>query len=68
VASQILTDPIPETAVPTFIVNTKADAIAKITLLGSDEKDEWAQTAEALTVIAPTKSPNNIAILFKLTL
>ena len=61
-------NPIPETAVPTVIVITKAEPIANITLLGSDEKAEWTQTAEALTVKAPTKSPNNIAIMFKLTL
>jgi hypothetical protein len=66
--AQILTVTIPETAVPTVIVDTQAESIASITLLGSDEKVEWTQTAEALTVKAPTKSPNNIAIVFKLTL
>jgi hypothetical protein len=54
--------------VPTVIVDTEAEPTTKITLLGNDEKDEWSQTAEALTVKAPTKSPNNIAIVFKLTL
>jgi len=66
--AQIFTDPIPETTVPTVIVGTKSEPIANITLLGSDEKVEWAQTAEAVTVKAPTKSLNNIAIVFTLTL
>ncbi len=66
--AQIFTDPIPETTVPTVIVDTKAEPIANITLLGNDDKVEWTQTAEALTVKAPTKSLNNIAIVFTLTL
>ena len=40
--------------------------IDNITLLGSDEKVEWTQTAEALTIKTPAKSPNNIAIVYKM--
>ncbi|MGA3182691.1 MAG: alpha-L-fucosidase [Verrucomicrobiota bacterium] len=39
--------------------------ISNITLLGSDEKVQWSQAAEALTIKAPAKSPNDIAIVFK---
>jgi alpha-L-fucosidase len=42
-------------------------AIGSITLLGSDEKVEWTQTADALTIKTPAKSPNNIAIVYKIT-
>ena len=41
--------------------------IGNITLLGSDEKVQWSQTSEALTISAPTKSPNDIAIVYKIT-
>jgi alpha-L-fucosidase len=41
--------------------------ISKITLLGSTEEVEWSQTAEALTIKTPTKAPNGIAIVFKVT-
>jgi alpha-L-fucosidase len=41
--------------------------IRSITLLGSDEKVEWTQTAAALTINAPAKSPNNIAVVYKIT-
>ena len=44
-----------------------AKPIGHITLLGSDEKVEWTQTVEALTIKAPAKSPNNIAIVYKIT-
>ena len=40
--------------------------IGNITLLGSDEKVQWSQTADALTIKAPEKSPNDIAIVFKI--
>jgi|GEM_PF-6680136 hypothetical protein len=51
--AQILTDPIPETAVPTVIVDTQAETIASITLLGSSEKVQGSQTADALTIKLP---------------
>jgi alpha-L-fucosidase len=41
--------------------------ISNITLLGSDEKVQWLQTAGALTIKAPEKSPNGIAIVYKIT-
>ncbi len=41
--------------------------IGHITLLGSDEKVEWTQSAGAITIKAPAKSPNNIAIVYKIT-
>jgi alpha-L-fucosidase len=40
--------------------------IVSITLLGTNEKVEWSQTADALTIKAPAKSPNDIAIVFKI--
>ena len=42
--------------------------IAKVTLLGSQEKLKWAQTADALTIEQPQAQPSEIAIAFKLTL
>jgi alpha-L-fucosidase len=42
--------------------------INKITLLGSEEKAQWVQTDGVLTIKAPEKSPNNIAIVFKISL
>jgi alpha-L-fucosidase len=41
--------------------------IRNITLLGSGEKVHWSQSADALTIKAPEKSPNDIAIVFKIT-
>ena len=41
--------------------------IAKVTLLGSDEKLTWSQSAEALTIQAPKTVPNAIALVFKIT-
>jgi alpha-L-fucosidase len=41
--------------------------IGNITLLGSDEKVEWTQMADALIIKAPAKSPNNIAIVYKMS-
>jgi len=41
-------------------------SIGNITLLGSDEKVEWTQAADALTIKAPTKSPNTFAQVFKI--
>ena len=40
--------------------------IGNITLLGSGEKVQWSQTADALTIKAPEKSPNGIAIVYKI--
>jgi alpha-L-fucosidase len=42
--------------------------IGNITLLGSDEKVQWSQAADALTVKLPEKIPNEIAIVFKISL
>jgi len=39
--------------------------IGNITLLGSNEKVQWSQTTDAMTISAPTKSPNEIAIVYK---
>jgi alpha-L-fucosidase len=41
--------------------------IRNITLLGSNEKVTWSEAADALTIKAPVKSPNDIAIVFKIT-
>ena len=42
--------------------------IARISLLGSQEKVTWSQAADALTINLPKKIPNNIAIVFKITI
>jgi alpha-L-fucosidase len=42
-------------------------AIGSVTLLGSDEKLAWSQTAEALTIEAPKTIPNAIAVVFRIT-
>jgi len=42
--------------------------IGSITLLGSGEPVQWSQTAAALTIQPPKKSPNDTAIVFKITL
>ncbi|MBI2513277.1 MAG: alpha-L-fucosidase [Opitutae bacterium] len=42
-------------------------AIGNITLLGSDEKLTWSQTADALTIAAPRHIPNDIAVVFQIT-
>ena len=39
-----------------------------IRLLGGDEKSEWSQSGEALTLAAPCLAPNEIATVFKITL
>jgi alpha-L-fucosidase len=41
--------------------------IGNITLLGSGEKVQWTHTADTLTIKAPEKSPNDIAIVYKIT-
>ena len=40
--------------------------IKSIKLLGSDEAVRWSQTAGQLTIKAPEKSPNEMAIVFKI--
>jgi alpha-L-fucosidase len=42
--------------------------IASIKLLGSDEKLTWSQTADALTIEAPKSAPNDIAVVFEISL
>jgi alpha-L-fucosidase len=42
-------------------------AIHEVSLFGSAEKVQWSQTAEALTIKAPAKAPNDIALVFKIT-
>jgi alpha-L-fucosidase len=41
--------------------------IGSITLLGSAEKVQWSQTADALSIKVPEKVPNAIAIVFEIT-
>jgi alpha-L-fucosidase len=41
--------------------------IVSITLLGSDQKVEWTQMAESLSIKAPANSPNSTAIVYKIT-
>jgi alpha-L-fucosidase len=41
-------------------------AIGRITLVGSDEKLTWSQSAEGLTIDAPKSVPNGIAVVFKI--
>ena len=41
--------------------------IGNITLLGSDEKVQWSQTDATLIIKPPQKSPNNIAIIYKIS-
>jgi len=40
--------------------------IGNITLLGSSEKVQWSQNADTLIIKAPAKSPNDIAIVYKI--
>jgi alpha-L-fucosidase len=40
--------------------------ISSISLLGSTDKVEWSRTADGLTISAPAKSPNDIAIVYKI--
>ncbi len=42
--------------------------VAKIGLLGSNEKLKWSQTTEVLTIEAPKAKPNGIAMVFKITM
>jgi alpha-L-fucosidase len=61
----------PQTAVSIKSLGTAAKlfdgAIGNVTLLGSDEKLTWSQTAEALTIEAPKSVPNDIAVVFQIT-
>jgi alpha-L-fucosidase len=43
-------------------------SIKKIQLLGSKEKIQWRQTADALVIQQPKNQSNNVAIVFKLSL
>jgi alpha-L-fucosidase len=62
----------PQSAVTIKSLGTNAKLldkqITKITLLGSKEQVQWAQTAEALTIENPTAKPSQVAIVFKLVL
>ncbi|HWA27477.1 MAG TPA: alpha-L-fucosidase [Lacunisphaera sp.] len=42
-------------------------AIGSVTLLGSDEKLTWSQSADALTIEPPAGIPNAIALVFRIT-
>ena len=59
-------------AEPIRLATLRRDAagreIADIRLLGGDEKIEWSQSAEALSIAAPRSAPNDIATVFKITL
>ena len=61
----------PKTAVNIKSLGTAAKLlegeIASVTLVGSDEKLTWSQTAETLTIDAPQNVPNAIAVVFKIT-
>jgi alpha-L-fucosidase len=61
---------------PTNIVNIASlgtsahlleKGIKKIQLLGSSEKIQWQQTADALVIQPPTAKPNDFAVVFKIT-
>ena len=41
--------------------------IASITLLGSTEKPDWTQNADALVIKKPVTSPSTAAIAYKIT-
>jgi alpha-L-fucosidase len=41
--------------------------VSGITLVGSDEKLTWSQSAEAVTIEAPHHVPNDIALVFRIT-
>jgi alpha-L-fucosidase len=62
---------VPKTAVAIKSLGTAArllDApIDSVVLLGSDEKLTWSQTAGALTIEAPHRIPNDIAVVFEIT-
>jgi alpha-L-fucosidase len=40
--------------------------ISNITLLGSGEEVQWSQAAEALDIKAPGKTPNDLAVVYKI--
>ena len=41
--------------------------IGDVTLLGGDGKAQWRQMADALTIQAPEKMPNDFAVVYKIT-
>jgi len=43
-------------------------SIGGITLLGSAEKVQWSQNADALTIKPPQNTPSDVAVVFKITL
>jgi hypothetical protein len=42
--------------------------LARIELLGSEQKVRWSVNAQALSIVAPQKSPREEAVVFKLLL
>jgi alpha-L-fucosidase len=60
---------VPEEDVVVKALGTKTDQnkrkIKSITLLGSDEKLAWTQTADALTIGKPASVPSPEALVFK---
>ena len=50
------------------IKSLAAEKIAGIILLGSNEKIQWKQTADVLTIDPPATKPSDIAVVFKLTM
>jgi alpha-L-fucosidase len=63
---------VPKKDLPIKALGTAAKLLEKeiksIKLLGSDEKVQWSQTADILSIKAPEKSPNDIAIVYKISL
>ena len=61
---------VPKTAVSIKSLGTAAGLlelpVASVTLLGSQEKITWTQTADALSIDAPRSIPNDIAVVFKI--
>jgi alpha-L-fucosidase len=45
-----------------------AGKIRKVELLGSKQKLSWSQDIESLTVEKPNAFPNDIALVFKITI
>jgi alpha-L-fucosidase len=61
--------------IPTENISLKSLAMAtgsakvnKVEMLGSKEKLIWKQSSDALSINKPTASPNDIAVVFKITL
>ncbi|MBN1768030.1 MAG: alpha-L-fucosidase [Prolixibacteraceae bacterium] len=51
-----------------LVKNLSSEKIKKIEMLGSKEKITWKQSSEGLIIKKPEKLPNEIAIVFKITL